>query len=161
MIALPSTSDRCSTTTNITMKKVRFSDTSTLHVYGEDHQYAQAKSYSAADRKTLRRNAFREAISITKKIIQHDMDKNSKLPLAARLEACGIATEEATGLEHLIMEDPMAIYNRRKAHTKAILMEQAYLASENKSDIHRLAKLSSLLTKRPASQAKKRAAQAA
>eukprot|EP01083_Nonionella_stella_P038455 104651_1 len=84
-----------------------------------------------------------------------------KLPLAAHLEACGISQEMIVGLEHLILEDPKNVFNRRRNHARLVLLEQAYQKTEGRDDICRLAKLSSKLAKRPMFEARKRAARAA
>ena len=65
------------------------------------------------------------------------------------------------GDEHLIFEHLRSIYNRRKTHRQAVLMEYAEQMKEGSSDMHALAELSRILSKRTASQARERAARVA
>ena len=141
------------------MKNLQFSDTSRLYVYYEDQQYAEAKAYSTEDKKRFSLDALREAVRIKKQVIKSGK-ASRQLPLAAQVEACGISKEEIVGVEHLILENPRRIYERRRTHTQAVLRSYAEQRDEDDA-VHRLAKLSITLTKIPAAQAQKRAARAA
>eukprot|EP01083_Nonionella_stella_P247865 858899_1 len=141
-------------------KTLSFSEMSTMKLFMEDDRYTQMKSYSAADKKKFTQNAIGEALRI-RKLLHESIKNESKLPLAAQLEANGVSQESIIGLERLILEDPVNACKRRRNHARLVLMEQTYQKMEGRNDICRLAQLSIKLAKRPTFEARKRAARAA
>ena len=86
---------------------------------------------------------------------------DNESPLSVHRKDCGVSEEEIIGLEHLVLANPRDISKRRKIHTRAVLMEYAEQVKEGSDDVHGLAQLSRVLTKRPALQARGRAARVA
>eukprot|EP01083_Nonionella_stella_P003187 9087_1 len=142
-------------------KKIQFSAMSTMFFYADDHRCAETQSYSRADKKRFIRHSLREALRIKELLqLQHSATDSSNLPLPTQLASCDISQEEIVGLERLVFEDPMSICKRRKNHARVILMAQADQRKDGGNDVYKLARLSAILTRIPASQAQTRAASA-
>ncbi len=174
-MASPPSSRRSSSATGTRRRmdqEVRFSESSMLYVYPDDPDYRSGnKAYTSSDRKTSMRNALRDAIHIktqlgtssrsSKEVMvpgQDDDTTASSSTLEEQLKACGIPHEEILGLEHLIFEEPRRTIERRRGHNQVILMEQRnQQMATGTVDDNRLARMSILLTRRVASQARSRA----
>lgn len=135
----------------INMKKMQFNDTSIIWLYHEDDSYAKRKAFSKADRERFRANALRDATRVLK--ILRQAPQEASLP--TQLRSCGIPLENIVGLEHLILEKHSS--SKRKKHIETVLAEHTAQMRAGRQDFRKLAKLSSSLSKRPASQARKRA----
>ena len=140
-------------------KTLRFSDHCKMCIY-EDHLHANIKSYSELEMIAFRRESIRDAVLIMR-LLKHTPTEDSGLLLSAQLKQCGISEQEIIGVEHLVLEDPRSRSNRRKTHTQLVLMEYADQLREGRNNIHALAQLSTMLTNRPAAQARERAARVA
>mmetsp|Transcript_14629 Transcript_14629/g.31817 ORF Transcript_14629/g.31817 Transcript_14629/m.31817 type:complete len:143 (+) Transcript_14629:108-536(+) len=115
--------------------------------------------YAESDRKSATKNTLREAMRIKKKLLSSPNTSNASLK--GHLEMCGIPNEEIVGIERLVLEDPMRTREKRRAHCKVVLMEQEHQKISGDNDGSSLARLSIILTKRSASQARRHAAMAA
>lgn len=140
--------------------RVKFSESSMLFLYHEDPDLTKRNlCFSSADRRTFTRNALQDAVRIKSALLSRSHEGDA--PLKARLDMCDISQSEILGIEHLVLENPRRTLERRKAHLKVILMEQSHLKQSGSSDVTSMARLSAILTKRPAKLAQRRAAMAA
>lgn len=174
MIASSSSSPPSSLTPQ-NIRRVQFSDMSSLHLYPQDPIYTKNKSsFTKSDRMAMQEQAIIDANRIRRVLRQSDANEakdTSSLKHALRIN--GIADEEIIGIEHLVFSDPRRIAKRKKNHQMVVLMEQeiqrqSTLKQHNDKDSSdklaqdmRIAQLSKILTKRPASAAKRRATMAA
>ena len=143
------------------MKSVQFSDSSKMYFYPEDYIYSLTKSHSESTQDRFRQDALRDAVRIMKLLKQKSPKGDNERSLSVYLKDCGVSEEEILGIEHLVLANPRDISKRRKTHSRVVLMEYAEQLNEGCDDVHRLAQLSRILTKRPASQARERAARVA
>mmetsp|Transcript_5085 Transcript_5085/g.10450 ORF Transcript_5085/g.10450 Transcript_5085/m.10450 type:complete len:182 (-) Transcript_5085:126-671(-) len=144
-----------------TTKRVHFSDAAVLRIYQNDEDYARNKSYTAKERKVFSRNALVEAARIRKIVatISNEMDDESMI---TRLESCGVAREEITGLEHLVLEkSPKNIVKARQMHVQSMMLEHEKQNIVGFKDENRLAFVSRSTSKRAVFRARIRASVAA
>lgn len=140
-------------------KRVQFSESSVMYMYLEDSTCPKRNlSLNAYDQESAAKMAITDAVRIDAELRSRPRKPNESFE--EHLARCGIPKEEVLGIEHLIGEDRMRIFKRRQRHLQLILTEQGKSARGCNSG-ERLARLSAVLTKRPASQAKQRAAMAA
>lgn len=134
-----------------------------LFMYPDDPFYSKKNmSYTRSDRKSATQEALREAIRIKTLLVSSGRrNDKSNASLEDHLKMCGVPKEDIVGIEHLILEDPMRTLERRNNHVRVVLMEQENQKRMGNNDCGKLAQLSFILTKRPASQARSRAAMAA
>lgn len=128
---------------------VSFSESSALYNYTEDPSYAKLKAYDSREKKRLKQDTIAEVVRLKNSLAR---SKNSTR---------GSLEDEVLGIEHLVLRDPADVLERRRLHSRAILMEQAYQKIAGNTDIVLLAQLSAALAKEPKAQARTRAAMAA
>ena len=108
------------------------------------------------DRAAYKQNTIAEALRI-RRLLSNTSNGAFSLKYEYRLSC--LPKEEVAGLEALILEGPMNTVERREAHRRVILMEQEnQKVSQGTVDDVQLARMSMLLTRRCASQARARAA---
>ena len=142
-------------------RSVQISDSSMVWLYPEDPSYRKNKAYTAADRKASVERALIDAVHIRRILHSSESNKNSGLSIKDTLKLHGIENENLLGIEHLVLEDPRRVKERKRAHQKVILMEQDIQEKTGIKNSGRLAQLSVILTRKPASEARSRAAMAA
>lgn len=140
--------------------RVQFSASSMLYLYQEDPYYSKRSLFfTTSERRSSAQGALRDALRVKRTLLSRPCDPN--LSLKEHLESCNVPQEELLGIEHLVLEDPIRTIERRRLHVKTILMEQENQKIAGIIDDINLAKISAVLTKRPAKQARSRAAMAA
>ena len=142
-------------------RSVQISDSSMVWLYPEDPSYRKNKAYTAVDRKASVERALRDAVHIRRILHSSESNKNSGLSIKDTLKLHGIENENLLGIEHLVLDDPRRVTERKRAHQKVVLMEQDIQEKTGIKNSGRLAQLSVILTRKPASEARSRAAMAA
>lgn len=144
---------------------VAFSDRSMLYMYDEDPSHADVKSFTPAESTSFKQGTMREALRIKRSLLatSREAERRGLTPSswAELLDACDIKEEEILGLEHLVLQDPSKTIQRRGAHVRSVLVEQAKQREAGFVSDIRLARLSASLARKPALQARSRAARAA
>jgi len=138
---------------------VTFNRTSTMSVYDNDAEYAQSKSYSSAERKEITSQMFRDAVQIKSMLRSRPKERSGSL--TKHLRECNIEKELLLGVEHLVLDNPRAVSERRRAHRLAVLAEQQKQRKSGCIDQSKIAELSRTITKNPVTRARCRAALAA
>ena len=134
-----------------TGKQVRFSENSVLYVFPKVNYVKRNLTCTQDDRAAYKQNTIAEAVRL-RRLLSNTSNGAYRL-------SCLPKEEVVAGLEALILEGPMDTVERREAHRRVILMEQEnQKVSQGAVDDVKLARMSMLLTRRCASQARARAA---
>ena len=135
---------------HVSSKQVRFSDCSMMYVFPKVNYVKRNLTCTQDDRAAYKQNTIAEAVRL-RRLLSNTSNGAYRL-------SC-LPKEEVAGLEALILEGPMDTVERREAHRRVILMEQEnQKVSQGTVDDVQLARMSMLLTRRCASQARARAA---
>ena len=153
------TMDRQLSTGSEPPPSVTFNKTSTMTVYKNDEKYAQTKSYNSSERREITSRMFRDAVQV--KSMLRSRPKELSGSLTKHLRECNVEKEMLLEVEHLVLDNPRAVSERRRAHRHAVLAEQQKQRKSGCIDQSKIAELSRKITKRPVTRARCRAALAA
>ena len=126
-------------------RTVHFSESSELFLYPQDSSCTNEKLYyTTLDKKYATEAALMDAIRIRRQLKLNEMHV--------------VPREQISGIEHLVVENPKHIIERRKTHCKVVLLEQQLQNTYGVKDERRLAHASAILTRKSTSLAITRAA---
>lgn len=151
--------DRQLSTASAPSPRVTFNKKSTLTVYDNDAEYLLTKSYNSSERREITSRMIRDAVQVKSMLRSRPRELSGSL--TKHLRECNIEKEMLIGVEHLVLDNPRAVSERRRAHRLAVLAEQQKQRKSGCIDQSKIAELSRKITKKPVTRARCRAALAA